>query len=390
MPLKARQVLARPSRYKELHGGRGSGKSYAFANALLARSLEKKRRLLCTRELQTSIRDSVHRLLCDRITDLRLDPFFDIKQDSIRSANGSEFLFKGLKNNISEIKSLEGVDICWTEEAERISKDSWEILIPTIRKPDSEIWVSFNPDEEEASTYQRFVKNPPPDCRGDEILFSDNELFPDILRREMEYCRRVDPEGYQHIWLGKPRRYAHALIFKGKYRCEDFTTPEDVQFFFGADWGFSNDPTCLLRMFIRDHRLYIDWESYAIGVEIEQLPEFFDRIPDVKKWRIKADCARPETISYMASKGFNILGAEKGKGSVEDGIEFLRSFEEIVIHSRCPHTYQDYNNYRWKTDKITGLVLPQPADGFDHAPDASRYAIEDYIKLKRSIFEILG
>ena len=388
MPWKARQTLSRPSRYKVLHGGRGSGKSYAFANALIAKSLTGRYRLLCGRELQTSIRDSVHRLLCDRIVSMRLEPLFDIKKDSIYTKYGSEFLFKGLKNNIQEIKSLEGIDFCWIEEAERVSEDSWQTLIPTIRKPNSEIWASFNPESEDSATYLRFIKNPPPDCRRAELLFEDNLLFPQVLRLEMEYDKRIDYEKYEHVWLGKPKRYAHALIFKGKFRVEDFETPPDVQFYFGADWGFSNDPTCLVRMWIRDRKLYIDYEAYAIGVEIDDLPRFFASVPESTKWEILGDNARPETISHLNRHGYHVRAVEKGKGSVEDGIEYIRSFEEIVIHTRCPHTYLDFNNYKWKTDRLTNAVLPIPADGSDHAPDASRYGLENYVKLKNSIFEV--
>jgi phage terminase large subunit len=176
------------------------------------------------------------------------------------------------------------------------------------------------------------------------------------------------------------------LIFKGKIFVEEFEASDQTQFFYGCDFGYSQDPTCLVRMWTKDKCLFIDYEAYGVGVEIEELPAFFKTVPDLfthdglSKWKILADSARPETISYLASKGFCIEGAEKGKGSVEDGIEFLRSFERIVIHPRCKGSIGDFQNYKWKTDRITNNILPIPLDASNHAPDACRYALSEYIK----------
>lgn len=382
MPLPARKVVSKKSRYKVLDGGRGGGKSYVFANLATVKAATQKIRVLCTREMQNSIRDSVHRLISDRIYALKLEDYFTIKNESIVSKIGSEFLFKGLRHNISEIKSTEGIDICWVEEAEKVSENSWQILVPTIRKEDSEIWVSFNPEDEKSATHQRFIKNPPPDCLRATLNYYDNKYFPEVLRKEMEYDRKVDYEKYLHVWEGQVKRYGDALIFKNKFRVEAFETPEDAQFHFGADWGFSNDPTVLGRMWIKENKLYIDHEFYAVGVEINELERCFDTVPGSRKWKITADSERPDTISYMQRKGFNIVGAQKGKGSVEDGIGFLRGFEEIIIHPRCRGAIDNFSNYKWKTDKITQEILPVPADGSDHWPDSARYALEGYIKAK--------
>ena len=277
------------------------------------------------------------------------------------------------------------------EEAEKVSADSWDILIPTIRNEGSEIWVSFNPEDEKSSTYQRFVINPPPDCARAELNYLDNKYFPEVLRKEMEYCKRVDFDKYEHVWLGKCKRYSEALIIPPRrLRIEDFETPAGVQFYFGMDFGFSNDPACVVRMFIKDNRLWIDEEAYGTGIEIEELEPFMDSVHEIRKWPVFADSQRPDTISFLARKGFDIKGAEKGKGSVEDGIQFLRGFEEIVIHSRCKGAIDNFTNYKWKTDRITGEVLPIPAEGSDHIPDACRYGLEKYIKRKVTIFDILG
>lgn len=383
-------MIAAKARYKVLKGGRGSGKSYSFADALISRAVNEKLRILCTRETQNSIRDSVHRLLSDRIAALDYDDQFVIQKDGIYGRRGSEFLFKGLHHNISEIKSTEGIDICWVEEAEKVTEDSWQTLTPTIRKENSEIWVSFNPEDEDSATHKRFIKFPPPDCVSAHLTYRDNAMFPEVLRREMEYDKRVDPDKYEHVWEGAIKGYSDALVFKNKILIEEFETPADAEFKFGADFGFSADPAVLGRMFIKDNKLYIDYEAYGIGVEIDDLERFYDTVPGVRTWEIVADSERPDTISYLRQRGFNIKGAAKGKGSVEDGISFLRGFEKIIIHPRCRGAADNFKNYKWKKDKITDKILPIPAAGSDHWPDAARYALEAYIKSRNPNIRFLG
>lgn len=393
LPRKCNEVLGKKSRYKVLRGGRGSAKSWSVARYLVIKGGFGRYRILCTREMQNSIKDSVYKLLVDQITELKVGKNFEIYKDSIRSVYGSEFLFKGLRHNIAEIKSTEGIDICWVEEADKVSEESWTILIPTIRKEESEIIVTFNPEDEKSSTYTRFIEkdgkpNQPDNCVSAEVNYEDNPWFPEVLRREMEYDKRVDFEKYEHVWRGKVKKYANALIFKGKIRIESFEAPEGTQLFFGADFGFSVDPSVLGRMFIQDRKLFIEYEAYGVGIEIEELPAFYDTVPGSRKWKIVADSQRPDTISYLAQRGFHIVGAEKGKGSVEDGIEFIRSFEEIIIHPRCRGAIDNFTNYKWKQDRITQEILPIPAAGSDHWPDTARYALESYIKRKATIFDI--
>lgn len=386
---KVQRVLGSKSRYKVLEGGRGGGKSTPTADALIVRAANQKLRILCTREMQNSIKDSVHRLLADRINAIGLSPFFNIQKETIFSLCGSEFIFKGLRHNISEIKSMEGIDICWCEEAEKISADSWNILIPTIRKEESEIWITFNPEDEKSATYKRFVLTPPPDCLRAHVTWQDNKMFPEVLRREMEYDKRVDYEKYLHVWEGNVKRYGDAVIFKNKIFVEEFETPGDARLFFGADWGFSNDPTVLGRMWVRDNILYIDHEFFGHGVEINELERAFDTVPESRKWCIIGDSERPDTISFMRRQGFNIIGAQKGKGSVEDGIQFLRGFEKIVIHPRCRGATDNFSNYKWKQDRVTGEILPIPSDGSDHWPDTARYALESFVKAKEPLIRWL-
>ena len=192
-PLKL-QCLFQPARYKVLYGGRGGAKSWGIARALLIIAANKTTRVLCAREFQTSIKDSVHKLLCDQITALQLNDFYEITDRTIRGKNGSEFNFVGLKNNVANVKSYEGVDVCWVEEAQTVSKRSWDTLIPTIRKEESEIWVSFNPELETDETYQRFVIHTPENAVIQKINWNDNPWFPEVLRLEKDTLKMRDLE----------------------------------------------------------------------------------------------------------------------------------------------------------------------------------------------------
>lgn len=687
MPEKLMFLLDRQSRYKVAYGGRGSSKSWSFGRALIILAVSRKVRILCARQVQASIKDSVYKLLCDTIDALGLTSLFHITRDSIRCCNGSEFFFKGIQNNVNEIKSMEGIDYCWVEEAQNVSQESWDILIPTIRKEGSEIWVTFNPDREEDATYRMFVTNPPDDCISIQINYDQNPWFPDTLRREMEYCKRVDYGKYEHVWLGKTVINTEAQVYNGKFEMKDFETPDGIELYYGADWGFaclggdtlvstingdvpikdikvgdlvltregykkvlftknkgkrdvfdvdfgyknsiittsdhrifttngwkmiseleevetlcvkkSNlmgefinaiqkvstriisivngkkmasifkkfyteifgsstmgkyrmgamftilmgipsttksaisfvlqkvnikkyttkinsgvcpkrlhagmdiqekiglrggkkllrifkksidfaksvaksllpqmsiknfvvqgaentqilvkakkntfarrvvkslwhhlipserlvlksvhinsrqrkekeevfditveggeffangvlvhncDPTALVRCFIKDRCLWIDYESGGVGVDFEEIPALFDIVPDARKWEIRADCARPETISYVKRQGFRISACPKWKGSVEDGIAYIRGFERIYIHPRCPKTYNEFKFYSYKQDRVSGDVLPIVLDKDNHFLDALRYALNPYIQKNVSILDVL-
>lgn len=368
--------LLNPARYKVYYGGRGSAKSWTFATIIANIAYRSPIRVLCTREIQNSIEDSVQRLLSDTFGRLGYSNFFTTQKREIIGRNGSLFLFEGLRYNARKIKSFEGIDIAWVAEAEGITQASWDLLIPTIRKPASEIWVDFNPDSGDDPTYKMFVDNAKPDSVIQKVSWRDNPWFPEVLRREMEWDRAHDQEKYDHIWEGNTRTISDAQIFRGKYAIEAFDTPADVEFLIGSDWGFAQDPTTCIRMFIIDRTLYIDREAYGVGVEIEETPALFDVVLPHKQWPVRADSARPETISYMNNHGYNVIPAKKGAGSVEEGIQFLRSFEKIVVHPRCRHTADELKLYSYKTDRLTGDVLPIIVDKHNHCIDPMRYATE--------------
>jgi phage terminase large subunit len=381
------QDLFRPYRFKIYYGGRGSGKSWSIAQALILKSLQGKYLILCAREFQASIADSVHQLLKDQIGRLGFSQYFHIGKTMITSAAGSSFIFKGLRMNPQEIKSTEGVDICWVEEAQSVSEESWRILTPTIRKEKSQIWASFNPLNETDPTYQRFVVNQYPNSVVIKVNWDQNPYFPSVLNEERLHMLRTDPTAYQHIWEGDVLRISDAVIFKNKFEVSAFETPENARFYHGADWGFANDPACLIRCFIDKNILYVDREAWGVGVDIDELPALFDSIETARTWPIKADCSRPETISYIRKRGFNISAAAKWGGCIEDRIAFLRSFKKIVIHEKCKHTAENFRLYSYKVDRQTGDVLPIIVDAHNHAPDSIGYAFDGLIKGRGNLDE---
>ncbi len=369
--------LKTPARYKVCYGGRGGGRSWAVARVLLWRGIKEKCLILCTRAYQVNISNSVHRLLSEQIQLLGLDAFYRIERNAIYGANGTQFIFRGLQNPV-EIKSLEGVDICWVEEAQNVDADAWDYLIPTIRKEGSEIYITMNPDNAEGETYKRFIAAQ----QDDEILikstYADNPFLPDVLRKQMEWDKAHDYEKYLWIWEGEPRKFGDALVFAGKFFVAPFDRPEGTPVYLGADFGFSEDPSTLIECWIdeREKVLYIEREAYGVGVEIDQLPQMYETIPESKRWTIVADCSRPETIAYLKRCGYAIQGSVKGKGSVVEGVEFLRSFARIVIHPRCVHTIDEFKSYRYKQNKLTGEAIPILEDANNHCIDAIRYALE--------------
>lgn len=375
----------RTVRYRAVHGGRGSAKSHSFALALILKAAERPLRIGCYREIQRSIRDSVKRLLDDKIRDARLSEFYQSTDTEIRGANGSLFVFGGLRTNPDQVKSTEGLDIAAVFEANRVSQRSWDLLIPTVRKEGSEIWAEWNPEFESDPVDQLFRnadKGPPPGSIVRQVNYDSNPFFPSVLQQELEWDRQHDIEKYLHIWGGGYVTHSEARVFKN-WTVEEFERPAGTVHRLGADWGYAIDPSVLVRCSIEGKRLYVDYEAHMIGCEIDQLPDLFDRVPESRKWFITADSARPETISYMRRHGFpKINQAQKGAKSVEEGIAFLQSFD-IIVHPRCTHVIDELTLYRYKRDPLTDQVLPLLEDKNNHTIDALRYACEGARRAQR-------
>ena len=308
--------LLKPARYKGAHGGRGSGKSHAFAEMLIeAHIIDQTSRSVCVREIQRSLAQSVKRLLETKIEAMNAGAYFEVQEAVIKSKKGDGLIiFQGMQNHTADsLKSLEGYDRAWVEEAQSLSQRSLDLLRPTIRKIDSELWFTWNPRNETdpVDALLRGAK-PPPDAVVAEVNWQDNPWFPDVLRAELEYDRARDPDRYAHVWAGGYLRNSSARVFR-HWRVEEFEAPPDAIFRFGADWGFAQDPTVLVRCYVQGRTLYVDHEAYQVGCEIVDTPALFMTVPAAERWPIIADSARPETISHMRKSGFpKILPAVKG------------------------------------------------------------------------------
>lgn len=377
--------LLQPSRYKGIYGGRGSGKSHFFAELLIERQLMTKTDAVCIRENQKSLDQSVKKLLEEKIVSMNAGAYFEVQDAKIKNVLGGVTIFQGMASHTAHsIKSLQGYSIAWVEEAQTLSQKSLDMLRPTLRNPGSELWFSWNPRQatDPVDALLR-CEIPPPDAIVLLANHDDNPYFPDVLRLEMDYDLRRDPDKYAHVWQGEYQRNSEARVFRN-WRIEEFEAPEGVTFRLGADWGFSVDPSVLVRCYIEGRNLYVDYEAYQVGCEIVNLPELFMSVPESEKWPIVADSARPETISHMRKHGFpRILSAVKGARSLEEGVEWLKSFD-IVVHQRCKHMIDELTMYSYKTDALTGTVVPILEDKDNHIIDALRYACEGMRRAKKA------
>ncbi len=387
-------------RYVGISGGRGSGKSHFVAENIICEMVCDHTRAVCAREVQNSIADSSKQLLEDKIRLFGLwDRFRVSEREIVYPRTDSLVIFRGLQSyTATGIKSLEGYTEFWAEEAQTISQRSLDIVTPTFRKGSrmTFTWNHVEPDDPVERLFsdngvEPNVPSPDDDFVWIKANFYDNPWFPDELKRDMLRDRARDHDKYLHVWLGHHQKLSQARVFKN-FIVDDFETPSDARFFLGADWGFSIDPTVMVRCFIDGNRLFFDREVYRVGLEIDKTPLAFDALDPAnpkmaRRWPCVADSARPETISYLKRNGYpRMQPSVKGSGSVEDGIEFLKSFD-IVIHPRCTWTHREFLHYSWKVDKRTNEILPVLEDKDNHVIDAARYALE---ATRRSSYTLAG
>jgi len=380
--------LFKKSRYKVAYGGRGGAKSWGIARALLILGAKSPMRILCAREFMTSMRDSVHKLLCDQIESLGLLGFYEITQASIRGKNGTEFAFVGLKNNIANVKSYEGVDICWVEEAQTVSRLSWNILIPTIRKEGSEIWISFNPELETDETYQRFVANPPADCITMKVNWYDNPWFPDTLKLEKDALKQRDEEAYNQVWEGLCRQTVDGAIFAKEMQqaekegriCRvpyDATKPVHAIF----DLGWSDSTAIWFLQFIgMETRLirYIEDSQKTISYYLATMQTYgyvYDKI-----W-----LPHDEENKTLAAAGRSIDDIVRAAGYKTEIMPRVPIVDSInAARTIFPNCYFDrehtadglacLRHYRYEVDPETGQFSRNPLhDHYSHGADAFRY-----------------
>lgn len=384
---QALEWIFQPARYKIAYGGRGSGKSWGFARALLVQGAAKPLQILCAREIQKSVADSVHRLLSQQIEAMGLGDFYTVQNNNIRGRNGTEFTFAGLRHNINSLKSVEGCDVCWVEEAQTVSKASWQTLIPTIRKPGSEIWVSFNPELDTDETFQRFVRDPPPGAVVRRVNYSDNPWFPQVLRAELEQLRDKDHDAYLWIWEGHTKQVLDGAIYAQEIRAATaenrFTrVPYDGAKPVATFWDLGRaDMTSIwfAQQIGFEYRLIDFYQNrgHALGHYLKVLQE---------RPYVYGTCWLPHDAKHeLLASDRTIEQQIKDTGRevrivpnlrVAEGINALRTiFPRCWFDAdRCADGLNALRRYRYAVNAETGQWSREPLhDDASHASDALRY-----------------
>lgn len=391
---KITRNFARPARTRVFKGGRGSGKTRGLAKRSALRVYQLAEMgvegvFLASREHLNSLDESSMEEIKAAIrSEPWLADYFDIGEKYVRTRNRRiSYAFAGLRHNLDSIKSKARIIGNWTDEAENVSEVAWRKLIPTLRDEGPgwyvENWISYNPESPDSATHKRFIEQKPEDCIVTEINWSDNPWFPDVLNKQRLEDHRLRPETYDHVWEGAFLTLTDAQIFAGKFVVDDFEPQNHWDGpYQGGDFGFSQDPTAAVRCWIGDGKLWIEHEAGKKALELDDYATFIgDRIPDFDRYMTRWDSARPEGISHIKRHGLpRSESVEKWKGSVEDGIAFMRNFEKIVVHSRCEQTAREFRLYSYKVDRLSGDVLPVIVDANNHYLDAVRYSLTPMIK----------
>lgn len=364
-----------------------SGKSWTIAQLLLIRAYREPTRILCAREIQKSITDSVIQLLDDQVDRMGLRQFFDVQRNAIYGKNGSKFIFEGLRSNITKIKSMEGIDIVWVEEAEAVSRESWDVLIPTIRKPGSEIWVSFNPMDELDDTYQRFVESPSEDSYEIQVNWQDNPWFPDVLRIEKDRMAERNEDLYKHIWEGEPLRNREGAYYSKYIRDEQVTrVPIEHTLPVNTYWDLGiSDSTAIWFVQTVGQELrvinYLEDHGEGLPYYIQKLKDFQDEYSfsygehwaphDINVRELTTGKSRLESARHH---GINFL--QVPQVPVQDGIHAARSILPRCFFDKeaCRDGIRALRNYRRDYDEKKSVFKNTPRhDWASHGSDAFRY-----------------
>ena len=393
LPPKMIKIFTGDARYRVAYGGRGSGKTRSFALMTAVKAYQlaeggKSGVILCAREYMNSLEESSLEEVKQAIRSVGwLSDYFEIGEKYVRTKNRRvSYVFSGLRHNLDSIKSKARILLAWVDEAENVSDVAWMKLLPTVREEGSEIYVSYNPELDGSPTDKRFRKDPPTECRIEEVNYWDNPWFPDVLEQERQSDqRRLDPQTYAWVWEGAYLENSDKQVLAGKYEVAEFEPqPAWDGPYHGLDWGFANDPTAGIKCWVHDECLYIEYEAGKVGLELDDTgPYMRAKIPGIEKYVVRADCARPESISYLKrdKQGLPaIQAAPKWSGSVEDGVQHLRSYRRIYIHPRCTETIREARMYSYKVDRLTGDIKPDIDDKFNHYIDALRYALAPLIQ----------
>lgn len=376
--------LLAPARLKGARGGRSSGKSHFFAELAVEKMiLDPDASIVCIREIQKSLKFSAKKLVENKIRALGVSHMFNILTTEISRIGGTGvMIFQGMQDHTADsIKSLEDFDVAWVEEAQSISARSIELLIPTMRKTGSEVWFSWNPEKKNNAVEVLFRERP----RAVLVHanYTDNPWTTQEALDEALAMMASDIEKYNHIWLGGFNEVSEAQIFRGRYVVDDFTPGEEWDGpYYGVDWGFAKDPTAGVKAWVFDRVLYIEYDMARHALELDKTaPALIEALPGIADHVSRADNSRPDTISYVRRKGLPKLEAcKKGKGSVEDGVEFIKSFNSVVIHPRCEDVKEEFDEYSYKVDRLSGDITPVIIDDFNHCIDSLRYALEPIMR----------
>lgn len=405
IPPKLIPIFSQPNvRYRSSWGGRGSAKTRTFALMTAIRGYMFAEAgisglILGAREFMNTLSESSMEEIKQAIRSVPfLDSYYDMGENYIRTKNRRvSYGFAGLRHNLNSIKSKARILLCWVDEAETVSEVAWRKLLPTVREDGSEVWITWNPERRDSATSQRFRHEEIYDELTGELIgvgcemnYSDNPWFPEVLEIERRQDQaNQDDATYRWIWEGDYLELSEAQIFRNKYEIKDFI-PDPKEWdgpYQGLDFGFAQDPTAATRVWIHDQCLWVEYDAAKIGLELDDTKPFLcKKIPDFEKYATYADNARPESISHLKGKGLHrIKACEKGKGSVEDGIEHIKSFKKVYIHSRCKDTINEFRNYSYKKDRLTDEVLPIIVDEFNHCIDSIRYGLEKVMKRKMGL-----
>lgn len=390
---KKLQFLFKPARYKVARGGRGSGKSWGYARALLILAANKPTRVLCTREVQKSIQQSVHQLLKDQISALKLGSFFEVLQTEIRGVNGSAFYFSGLSDQTADtLKSFEGVDIVWCEEAQSISKPSWDILIPTIRKEQSEIWVTYNPQLESDETHRRFVTTPPPDCVSVEMNYMDNPYFPTVLEEERKHAEAtMKPEDYKNIWEGACKPAVEGAIYFdamsetiASNRIREVPHDGSLKTHVVFDLGMADSMTIILVQKVASEirvihyiegtqRILADYSAELKELRLDNQPMNWGQVWLPHDGFHKRHQTGVDDKTVLEGLGWAV--EKVPETSITDGIDRAREmFPRVYFNKdRTERLVECLKRYRWNINSKTGQATQPLHDEFSHGADAFRY-----------------
>jgi len=372
IPVEFKRLFDNDWREAAVYGGRYSLKSHTVARILLIRARQKKIRVACFREFQNSIAESSHQLLKDLINQYELKDFEVTQNSIINKINGSDFIFKGLHNNEQSIKSTEGIDIAWVEEAQTVSNTSLEVLTPTVRKPGSQLIYTYNRLLEDDPVHNRLVL----EGRPNTLIINVNydialkyKMMPEVIRLEMEDDRERRPALYKHKWLGEPSS-SERKIYKDWAIIDELPHEARLERY-GLDFGYSNDPTAIVAIYKYNGGFILDEITYQKGLSNKQIA---DILQNIDRALVIADSAEPKSIDEIRSYGINILPCVKGKDSINQGIQYVQD-QRISVTKRSSNLIQEYNRYLWQVDKLD-KVINVPEGGFDHAMDAIRYGMD--------------